>query len=368
MKIFKKIISLILTAAIMISMVCVGTVSASAAMTSNLFVQAEAVDGYYFIYLKGISNEDFSAAGNRAIKNNGSWCTLIEFRTADNKMGYLQSGYSKYVDGTSNIYQYMPTAAALGDKQVELNGAFAFYDIYKNSSGSYSRAWTVYFSVPENVYVAFLSAVDIKAAFGVLANGNSTDPDGSKLTHTPVSLTFSTESYTEETSTAKKSISTLNISIGEKYGYTGKNVKASVTVKDGSKTLKKGTDYTLTYKNCKEVGTASVTIKGKGNYTGSKTLTYKIVPKKTTLKAAKKSDSKVKLSWTAVKGAEKYQIYYSTDGKTYKKLATASGSKTSVTLSGLDFKKNDYKFKIRSYGTNDGKKYYSSFSKVVTVK
>ncbi len=60
--------------------------------------------------------------------------------------------------------------------------------------------------------------------------------------------------------------------------------------------------------------------------------------------------------------------FMTNDGKTYKKLATASGSKTSITLSGLDFKKYDYKFKIRSYGTDDGKKYYSSFSKVVTVK
>ena len=78
--------------------------------------------------------------------------------------------------------------------------------------------------------------------------------------------------------------------------------------------------------------------------------------------------TKAKFSWTAVKGAEKYQIYYSTNGGKYKKLATVSGSKTSATLSGLDFKKNDYKFKIRSYDKADGKTYYSSFSKVVAVK
>lgn len=174
---------------------------------------------------------------------------------------------------------------------------------------------------------------------------------------------------TSNKASASKNISTLKFSEISKKTYTGENRKASVTIKDGDYTLVKGTDYTLTYKNCKNIGTASVTIKGKGKYTGTKTLTYKIVPKKTTLAADKKSSSKVKLSWTAVDGAEKYQIYYSADGgNSYKKLATVSGDKTSCTVKKLDFENNDYKFKIRSYKKVDGTKYYSSFSKVVTVK
>ncbi len=164
------------------------------------------------------------------------------------------------------------------------------------------------------------------------------------------------------------SISSLSITKPSNKTYTGKNRKAAVTIKDGDKTLVKGTDYTLSYKNCKEIGTATVTIKGKGNYTGTKTLTYKIVPKKTTLKVAKSSDTKAKFTWTAVDGAEKYQIYYSANGGKYKKLATVSGSKTSYTSTKLDFKKNDYKFKIRSYATSDDSKYYSSYSKAVAVK
>ncbi|MGN0618409.1 MAG: hypothetical protein ACI4J7_05245, partial [Ruminiclostridium sp.] len=69
-----------------------------------------------------------------------------------------------------------------------------------------------------------------------------------------------------------------------------------------------------------------------------------------------------------VKGAEKYQIYYSTNGGKYKKLATVSGSKTSYTNSKLDFKNNDYKFKIRAYAKADGKTVYGAYSKAVTVK
>ena len=42
-------------------------------------------------------------------------------------------------------------------------------------------------------------------------------------------------------------------------------------------TLKQGTDYTLTYKNNKKAGTATVTITGKGNYAGSVKKTFKVV-------------------------------------------------------------------------------------------
>ena len=59
--------------------------------------------------------------------------------------------------------------------------------------------------------------------------------------------------------------------------YTGKEVKPSVTVTDGDKKLKRGTDYTLTYSDNVKVGTARIIIKGKGDYTGTKRVSFKIV-------------------------------------------------------------------------------------------
>ena len=50
--------------------------------------------------------------------------------------------------------------------------------------------------------------------------------------------------------------------------YNGNEQKPTVTVKDDEKTLTSGTDYTLTYKNNTNAGTATVTVEGKGNYTG----------------------------------------------------------------------------------------------------
>ncbi|MFR1792851.1 Ig-like domain-containing protein [Ruminococcus bicirculans (ex Wegman et al. 2014)] len=60
------------------------------------------------------------------------------------------------------------------------------------------------------------------------------------------------------------------------YAYDGKAKTPSVTVKVGGKTLKKDTDYTVSYSNNTKVGTAKVTITGKGNYTGTVSKTYSI--------------------------------------------------------------------------------------------
>ena len=59
--------------------------------------------------------------------------------------------------------------------------------------------------------------------------------------------------------------------------YTGKFLTPKPMVTLAGKTLREGTDYTLSYKNNLEVGTATVTVTGKGNYAGTKTATFQIV-------------------------------------------------------------------------------------------
>lgn len=71
--------------------------------------------------------------------------------------------------------------------------------------------------------------------------------------------------------------------------YTGKAIKPVFTVYYGSKELKKGTDYTVSYKNNTSANlletdqekkkAPTVTIKGKGNYTGTLTKTFQITKK-----------------------------------------------------------------------------------------
>ena len=65
-----------------------------------------------------------------------------------------------------------------------------------------------------------------------------------------------------------------------KYTYNGKAKKPGVTLKLGKVTLKKNTDYTISYKNNKNIGKATVTIKGKGKYIGTITKTFTISAKK----------------------------------------------------------------------------------------
>ena len=64
--------------------------------------------------------------------------------------------------------------------------------------------------------------------------------------------------------------------------YTGNAITQSPTVKLGSKTLKNGTDYYVTYGSNVQVGTASMTIRGKGNYSGSISQSFAITPKNLT--------------------------------------------------------------------------------------
>ena len=68
--------------------------------------------------------------------------------------------------------------------------------------------------------------------------------------------------------------------------YNGKSQEPSFTVKYGKTVLKKDVDYTVSYYWNADAGTASVTIRGKGNYEGSVYTDFRITPKKLTAKIA----------------------------------------------------------------------------------
>ena len=58
--------------------------------------------------------------------------------------------------------------------------------------------------------------------------------------------------------------------------YTGNSISALPTITYNNKTLKKDTDYTLSYSNNINAGTATITITGKGNFTGTTSKTFSI--------------------------------------------------------------------------------------------
>ncbi|HIQ82541.1 MAG TPA: hypothetical protein IAA52_05505 [Candidatus Pullichristensenella stercorigallinarum] len=59
--------------------------------------------------------------------------------------------------------------------------------------------------------------------------------------------------------------------------YTGWGIEPEIVVKDGDKTLVEGTDYEVIYEDNVDAGTATVTITGKGNYSGETSATFEIV-------------------------------------------------------------------------------------------
>ena len=150
--------------------------------------------------------------------------------------------------------------------------------------------------------------------------------------------------------------------------YTGKALTPAVTVKDSKgNALKKGTDYTVSYKNNKSLGTATATVTFKGNYSGSKKLTFKIKPQTTTLSKLTAGKKQLKVTWKKKSAVSGYQVQYSTSKKfTSPKTVTVKGYKTtSKTLKNLKAKKIYY-LRIRTYKVVSGKKYYSDWSSVKT--
>lgn len=151
--------------------------------------------------------------------------------------------------------------------------------------------------------------------------------------------------------------------------YTGKKITPKITVKYDGETLTQGIDYTLSWKNNKSIGTAMVTVKGQGRYTGTKETTFNIIPKAVTLSSLEsKTKSQLKAIWKKSSGITGYELEYGLK----KKLTDATNviigkSKTNYTLKDLRSKKTYY-VRIRAYKTVKGVKYYSAWSKVLRIK
>ena len=85
---------------------------------------------------------------------------------------------------------------------------------------------------------------------------------------------------------SKIDLSSATVNSIDSQTYTGSSIEPSVTVTLNGKTLKLNEDYTLTYSNNVNVGTATITINGIGNYTGSKKVNFNIAPKKLDISSA----------------------------------------------------------------------------------
>lgn len=100
-----------------------------------------------------------------------------------------------------------------------------------------------------------------------------------------------TDGYITITSKSVETGESMTVEAPKDVKYNGQSQQEKPVVKDGEKALVEGTDYTLSYsKDTTNVGTVTVTVTGKGNYTGSVDVTYQILKRSVVL--ASSTDSK----------------------------------------------------------------------------
>lgn len=151
--------------------------------------------------------------------------------------------------------------------------------------------------------------------------------------------------------------------------YSGAARKPAITVKDPAGKVISSKYYTVTWKNNKNVGTASATVTFKGIYTGTIQKTFKILPKATALSGVSALSKGFKVNWKAqTSQATGYQVQYYIN-KNFKspvtKTVTSYKTRT-LTVKKLSAGKRYY-VRIRTYRTVGGQRYYSAWSAAKTV-
>ena len=322
-----------------------------------------------------VTDKGYPATCTTAGKTDGSHCsvcnTVIKVQTVINATGHKSSGW--IVDKTASI-------GVKGSKHRECTickKVLETAEIPALSRISISKA-SVTLSTSTYAYdgKAKKPGVTVKLNGKTLKNGtdytvsysNNTKVGTAKVTITgkgnytgSVSKTFS----------IKNNFKKATVSGISTKAFTGKNITQSITVKYNGKTLKNGTDYTVSYSNNKKIGTATVKIAGKGSYTGTITKTFKINPAKQEIQKLTAKSKAFFVDWAQKGSATGYEIQYATNSKfTRAKKVTITNNKTDkTTVSKLSGKKKYY-VRVRSYTTVKGTKYYGTWSasKSVTTK
>jgi hypothetical protein len=145
--------------------------------------------------------------------------------------------------------------------------------------------------------------------------------------------------------------------------WTGRQIRPVVRVTLSGKTLAAG-NYTLNYGANRDIGKGTITIVGIGSYKGTKTVTFKIVPRQTAIAKATVGKRLIKATWKKEAAAQKvngYEIRYkAAKSKTWKK-KTVSAKSSKLTIKKLKTGKT-YKLQIRAYKSVSGVKYYAPWS------
>ncbi|MBU5481629.1 CAP domain-containing protein [Blautia sp. MSJ-19] len=147
---------------------------------------------------------------------------------------------------------------------------------------------------------------------------------------------------------------------------TGKQIRPTVVVYDGKKKLSTS-DYKVTYGKNTAPGKATIKISGKGNYKGSVSRTFYIVPGKAAISKVTAGKKKFTVSCRKMSGVSGYQIAYSTNKNKQYRYVNVSAQNASMTITQLTSQKTYY-VKVRAYKKIDGKTLYGKYSTIKSVK
>ena len=322
-----------------------------------------------------VTDKGYPATCTTAGKTDGSHCsvcnTVIKVQTVINATGHKSSGW--IVDKTASI-------GVKGSKHKECTvckKVLETAEIPALSRISISKA-SVTLSTSTYAYdgKAKKPGVTVKLNGKTLKNGTDytvSYSNNTKVGTAKVTITGK-GNYTgsvSKTYSIKNNFKKATISGISNKSYTGKNITQSITVKYNGKTLKNGTDYTVSYSSNKNIGTATVKVTGKGSYAGTITKTFKINPAKQEIQKLTAKSKAFFVDWAQKGSATGYEIQYATNSKfTSAKKVTIKNNKTDkTTVSKLSGKKKYY-VRVRSYTTVKGTKYYGAWSasKSVTTK
>lgn len=150
----------------------------------------------------------------------------------------------------------------------------------------------------------------------------------------------------------------------ETYTYSGKAICPSLSVYFGNSELIEGTDYTITYSNNVKPGYSKITVTGIGNYSGTKNVYFKIMPKATTIKKiSKDANGNVLLTWKGIASNCKYKVYR--NGKCIK---TVSAGTTKYTDKSKKVKGKKYTYTVVTICTQTINKESKTLSSPVSNK
>ena len=322
-----------------------------------------------------VTDKGYPATCTTAGKTDGSHCSVcgavIKAQTVINATGHKSSGW--IIDKTASI-------GVKGSKHKECTvckKVLETAEIPALSRISISKA-SVTLSTSTYAYdgKAKKPGVTVKLNGKTLKNGTDytvSYSNNTKVGTATVKITGK-GNYTgsvSKTYSIKNNFKKATVSGISTKAFTGKNITQSITVKYNGKTLKNGTDYTVSYSNNKNIGTATVKVTGKGSYTGTITKTFKINPAKQEIQKLTAKSKAFFVDWAQKGSATGYEIQYATNSKfTSAKKVTITNNKTDTkTISKLLGKKKYY-VRVRSYTTVKGTKYYGAWSasKSVTTK